>query len=313
MDEAAGTVNERVTARWDSLTPSERIVAAYMREHPDKIVTLSSEELGARTNTSDATVIRTSKSLGYKGFKDLRQAQLESLMRGRDPAALLKHRIGSMLQGYEDCDRVLADSIQLLQDLRTHLDQEAWNHAVQLVSESRRVFSFGLGPLAVLAEYLTLMLGRIGIDASGFTNSGFRLADDLLRVHEGDVVIVFAALRPFQEIEVLVEHAARTRASVVLVTEALGMAFQGRADVIISTPQSTTTTASEVAPGLILCHAMVLSLAARANNRSVNHMQRLNQLRGDIVKSDLDVRPIYVPAELPSEQRSVSTRECTTD
>ena len=55
-----------------SYTTTEKIIAEYILEHAHDILNDSAQELGKKTQTSAAAVIRFSKKLGYKGFSDLK-------------------------------------------------------------------------------------------------------------------------------------------------------------------------------------------------------------------------------------------------
>src|SRR5699024_9873450 len=54
------------------LPPSEKKIAAYILENPQDIISMTANELGKRSTTSGAAVIRLCKSLNLKGFHDLK-------------------------------------------------------------------------------------------------------------------------------------------------------------------------------------------------------------------------------------------------
>ncbi|WP_029688187.1 MurR/RpiR family transcriptional regulator, partial [Thermoanaerobacter sp. A7A] len=63
---------EKIRAVINNLKPSERKIAEYIIENADKISDLSVAELAKNSNTSEASVVRFCKSLGYKGYQDLK-------------------------------------------------------------------------------------------------------------------------------------------------------------------------------------------------------------------------------------------------
>src|SRR5262249_34322224 len=89
------TLEERVAARIEGLSPTELRVSAFMREHPEEVTFLSVTELADRLETSDATVIRTAQALGYAGIPDLRRELIEQLRLKITPAV----RLAKSLQG----------------------------------------------------------------------------------------------------------------------------------------------------------------------------------------------------------------------
>ena len=102
-------------------------------------------------------------------------------------------------------------------------------------------------------------------------------------------MVVFAPLRRFREIDVVLQHARSVNAKTVVATEALGLALADQSDTVLATPQTSTNTASELFAPFLLAHALTLSVAARRDG-SVATMQLLNELRAAVAGPNLDVR-----------------------
>ncbi|RCV57597.1 MurR/RpiR family transcriptional regulator [Marinitenerispora sediminis] len=288
-------LHERVAALTSELSTSERRVAEYMAENPAEVVAASAIELGRRTSTSDATVVRTTKALGYAGLKELKRELLGALTRQRDLAATLDDRLDRLPGAESHYARVLDDTVGLLEHMRRRLRSQDWDRAVDVLRSAERVLAFGLGPAGLLAEHLSLNLTRIGVDAVSSTLAGFRAADALVNLRPGDAVVVFAPIRQFRETGVVLDHAERVGARTVLVTESLGTALAGRVHVALTTPQSTISTASELVGGLVISHALVLALAAHSRAAAVERMELVNRLRAELVGSSLDILPLASP------------------
>lgn len=298
-----GSLQERVAAYGPALSPAEGRLAAYMLRHPDEVVVSSAYELAALANSSDATVVRTAKSLGYAGFPELKKSLIASLSRRRNLAEVLDDRMA----GYESSDKglgkALDDTISMAEQLREGVSLADWARSIQLLSSAPRVFSYGIGPATSLASFMALSLSRIGIDARLVSMSGFRVADDLIQLRENDAMLVFAPLRLFREIDVAIESAKAIGAKVIVVTEALGLALANRVDAILTTPQTTTNSSSELTAGLVLGHALVLAIAADNKERSLRSLNRLNELRNQVAGSELDL-PLHPDVAMrPEGQR----------
>lgn len=288
---SAAALHERVAALSSSLSSSERRVAEYMARNPDAVAVSSAAEMAAASGTSDATVVRTAKALGYPGLRELKRSVVTTLARRRNPAQVLDDRVDRITRDDDGLDRVLTDSADIIEQLRGMLDRQSWGRAVEAVLSSRRVFVYGIGPAGAVAELLAVNLNRIGVEALQLSTTGFRLADGMLALSSDDLVLVFAPLRLFKEIDVIIQHAADVGATSVVVTEALGLSLSGRADILLSTPQSTTTAASENLAGLTLAHALVLAAASRTHDRAVDTLELLNHLRAQVAGAQLDAQP----------------------
>lgn len=71
----------RINSRFASLSRSEQRVAHYVQRHPEEVVSLSLQALASKCNTSDATVLRFCRALGYSGFQDLKSSFIPELLR----------------------------------------------------------------------------------------------------------------------------------------------------------------------------------------------------------------------------------------
>lgn len=285
-------LHERVVALAGRLSASERRVAEFMADHPEIVVSCSASELGTRTDTSDATVVRTTKALGYGGLRELKRSLLEVYTRQRDLAATMGDRLERLSDADDQLARVLDDSIGLLRHVHRSLDSDAWGHAVAALTGASAVMIQGIGPAGCVAEYLCLSLKRMGVNARSVCLTGFRLADELLSLRRGEAVVIFAPLREFRETSLVIDHAEKVGAPVIVVTESLGMALESRVHAVLSTPQSTTTAASEVTAGFVLAHALAVSVASASRKDAVQALQLVNELRAQVVGAELDVAPL---------------------
>ncbi|ALV40836.1 hypothetical protein AU252_06385 [Pseudarthrobacter sulfonivorans] len=285
------SLQERVAALGSGLSPAEGRLAVWMLRNQDDVVVSSASELAALAKSSDATVVRTAKSLGYTGFPELKKSLIGSLSRRRNLAEVLDDRMANYQSTDKGLGKALDDTISLAEQLREGISLEDWSQTVDFLNSASRVFNFGLGPASSIAEYITLSLCRIGMDARTISMSGFRLADDLITFREGDVLLILAPIRLFREIDVAIDCARAAGAKVIVVTEALRVTLADRVDAILTTPQTTTSSASELAAGLILGHALVLAIAADNRERSLQSLSRLNQLRTQVTGTELDIHP----------------------
>ena len=288
-------LHERVVALDADLTPSERKVARFLADHPNEIPALTAADLGQRIGTSDATVVRTVKALGYSGLPELKRVLLKSLADRRDPALMLARSIEHLGTDANIADQVLLATGQLMQEARHLLDSDIWRTAVDLIDAADSVLAYGIGQAGSVAEYLALKLGRCGVPTRSLTQTGLSLAYGLLSLSRSDVVVVIAPIRHFREIDVVIDHARSVGARVVFVSEVLGLSVRGRVDAVLQTPQTNFGPAGSVMVPMALADALVLEIAARHPDRAAATWQLITDLRHHAVGSELDVDPLPSP------------------
>src|SRR3954466_7458695 len=174
-------LQERVAARIGTLTATERRVAEYLSAHPQEAAFSSAEELGRATGTSDASVVRTAKALGFDGLPGLKrslQGELQALL---SPANRLSNSLATFDDGAEGIlTATLRDHVERLQQAERTIDPESFAHAVELIDSARETIICGFAGPAGTSAYTATHLPRIGRRARAASDTGYRLADRLL-------------------------------------------------------------------------------------------------------------------------------------
>jgi DNA-binding MurR/RpiR family transcriptional regulator len=254
-----------------------------MLEHPHDVIFATAGELGAAADTSDATVIRTAKALGYSGLPELKRHLGRGLTRRRPPVARLAERIEkTRSSGGSLLDKVFAEGAERIQEAHRQLKHADFEDAVNAITEARSVFSWGLGMSSVVAEYAALRLGRLGLISRFTADTGFRLADALLQVTGAELILMYVPGRHNRDVEAVVSHAERVGADVVLVTHSLGSELGARVRVTLSAAGSPTKFTGELLTASLITDALVLAVAAKTTPRSTATADLLTTLRSEL-------------------------------
>jgi DNA-binding MurR/RpiR family transcriptional regulator len=280
------TLSERLAAREDQLSRAEQSVARYMAENPQEVAFASAEELGQLTGTSDATVIRTVKALGYAGLPTLKRSLQASLREHLTPAGRLTHRLESFeADGEHLLDLVIGEQIRLLEAARRTILHEEFAAAVAALQEANHILVAAIGMHGRLAEHFTTRLVRQGRDARSTFASGFLLADALVSLQSGDVVLLICSGQVKPEDEVVIEHAGKVGAKIILITDTLREALGDRIDVTLCAEASQRERISFITVTLTIMEAIVLALAAEDRPRASESMERLVEIRDRLVEN----------------------------
>ncbi len=276
-------LDERIAAARPDLSPAEDRVASFFAQHREEVVFLSAAEIAARLDMSDATVIRAAQSLGYSGLPDLKTELRDALRTratptlrlgrsleelGEDPAAVLEH--------------VLATEMELLHDARKTLRPEDFSRALDLLAKAERVVIQGLGPNAPLAEYFAARLRRMRRPALAVGERGQALADALLDMRKGDVVIVLAYDRQNPESELTLERARDLGLPSILVTDTLGLALAGQFTVALSARRAGGGMFHLSAITVVVLDTLLFGLAGRDRAGALGAAEELQEIRARI-------------------------------
>jgi DNA-binding MurR/RpiR family transcriptional regulator len=279
------SLGARINRNLARMSRAERIVAEYLRDHGRHAIFATAEQIGSATKTSDATVVRTAKSLGFGGLLDLRRTLAAEVVVETSP---VRHLHDDHVDGEDDSavTRVFTEAAERLAATWRLVEADEFGAAVGLLDEAREVLAFGLGGSGLVARYLALRLTRMGRRARASWATGFQLADDLLGLRADDVVVLYTPSRLLAEIEVVLDHAHGVGARVLLISSSLGAQFAERVDVTLAAPQSTSNFTGEMLSAEVLTDALLLQLASRDETRSTRASELLISLRSELVQGD---------------------------
>src|SRR5262245_1544945 len=271
------------------MSRAERTVAEYLRHNGRYAIFATAEQIASATDTSDATVVRTAKSLGYSGLQELRQSLAQQVVLETSPSHELRHRRESGMADEAETAvlaQVFTEAAERLARTRERVQTAELARAVDLLDDAREVFAFGLGPSEFLARYAALRLTRMGRRARASGATGFRMADDLLGLTAGDLVLLYLPDRLLGDIEVLLDHVRAVGAATLLLTDSLGPLFGDRVDVALTAAHSPTNFTGEMLSAEVLTDALLLGLAARSGERATDSSELLISLRSKLIRQD---------------------------
>lgn len=282
-----GTLEERVAARLAGMSRAERRVAEYLRTHQQDAVFASADEIGVASGTSDATVVRTAKALGYSGLTELKQRVGQEMIKKPQPFERLYNRIEEV--GPETSSllgQLFRETYERLGETERQLTNDDFVRALDILAAAGRTLCFGLGPSEGNAHYLALRLSRLGYPATATGATGFRLADDLLMLTKSDAVVLFSPARLLREHEVILSRVESVGARAILITDSLGSVLGDRVDLVLQAAYSQSGFIGEAFTSMIIADALFLGLAARDEQRTTSRSDLLTRLRSDLISSD---------------------------
>jgi len=279
-------IEARLT-RSERLAPAERRVAERLIELGPEGALLSAAALAAQLGTSDATVVRTAKALGYRGLADLRRAMATQ---GADPP--LRERLRRTLE-HASPEELLPAAIDrhlgALDALSRDVSPEQFQAAVAVIAECKRVVWRGVGPSAHLASYAEVLSRRIGKPSTALVHTGTSFADELLTLAPGDAIIVFAYGRLQSHVRVLIERAAELKLPVVLVTDTIDRKLDKGVHTTLRCGRGTPGLFASHGVTLVVIEALVLAVAATDRSESDAALTTLNDLRAALAGRRIDV------------------------
>ncbi|MFG2634074.1 MurR/RpiR family transcriptional regulator [Streptomyces sp. NPDC048362] len=209
-----GSLVAKVRTLAPSMTRSMQRVAEAVAGDPAGCAALTVTGLAELTGTSEATVVRTARLLGYPGYRDLRlalaglAAQQQS---GRAPAITTDIAVDDSLA--DVVTKLAYEEQQTLADTAAGLDTAQLGAAVTALAGARRTDVYGIGASGLVAQDLTQKLLRIGLIAHAHSDPHLAVTN-AVQLRSGDVALAITHSGStgdvIEPLRVAFEHGATT-------------------------------------------------------------------------------------------------------
>lgn len=264
----------------DTLSPAEQRVAHYFAANRHQALVATAQEIAELAKTSDATVVRTAKSLGFKGLDELRRSLAAEMTTGTSIANRVARTMENSGSNLVDIFRNSLDAHRKsISDLRQSFRVDLFEQAITQILAARRVAIFGIGPSGAIADYFFTHLRRFGLDASVLSQTGTLLADELLQVKKDDCVIFLSYGRVSPEMNAALNRIENIGAHAILITDDLKPALQDRIALILEVPRGRLDSFSTHSTTLAFLETLLVGIAAQSPDMVLNNLDALNEIR----------------------------------
>src|SRR5699024_4729019 len=205
----------RINEMHPTLPPSEKKIASYILENPQEVISLTAIELGKRSSTSGAAVIRLCKSLNLNGLQDLKIRIAGDLQKTED-------------QGFRDIapkestlsiiEKMTSNSIQTIRETAELLNIEELDKAVKVLKTARRIHFIGVGASSIIAKDAEQKFLRIDKTTHAFTDM-HQAATLVANATEDDVVVGISFSGETAEVAKVLQLANQNNATTISLTK----------------------------------------------------------------------------------------------
>jgi DNA-binding MurR/RpiR family transcriptional regulator len=181
----ADTLVATVRGVLPSLTPAAQTVAKLILEDPATVARSTITELSAASGTSEATIVRTARLLGFAGYPQLRLALAAA---AAQPDRLVPGDLAPDDPLSEVILKVSRSETEAINDTVAQLTSEKLGAVVDAIVGARRIHAYGVSASGLVAADVAQKLMRIGLSSHAFQDAHLALTSAVL-LKPGDVAI----------------------------------------------------------------------------------------------------------------------------
>jgi DNA-binding MurR/RpiR family transcriptional regulator len=283
MQQVEPTIQESIMAVYESLPPGEHKLADTVLARLRDLASYSATELAADASVSKATAARFFRRIGYESFEHARlQARAEAHL--ASPLYALAG-VNSSEHKSDAWSRHLAADLKNISESFGQSGSGVLEQAIRLIAKAPRVHVAGMRNGYFVATYAAYLLDQVREDVVTLPNAAMTLAEDLVSIGRGDVLLVVDFRRRSTLLQTIVDTARQAGAQLVFLASPGMPPLSRPGDVVVHclTDGASIFDSYVSAVSIInyLCAAVAKELGKKSRKR-LEAIEDLHESLGDI-------------------------------
>ena len=278
MNGKTNDLTSRINECYGSLSKGQKILATYITDNYDKAVFLTAAKMGQVVGVSESTVVRFATHLGYKGYPEFQKA-LEEMVRNKlNSIQRMEVTYGRISQSHI-LETVLQSDQEKIKDTLEHIDEHAFELAVDTIIKAKHIYIVGIrscAPLAAfMAFYFNLMFENVTLLQ---TNNSSELFEQMVRISKDDVIIGISFPRYSMRTLKAMEFANNRNAKVITLTDSVHSPMNLYSSCnLIARSDMASIVDSLVAP-LSVINALIVALCMKKQGEVAKTLETLEDI-----------------------------------
>ncbi|MEV0946853.1 MurR/RpiR family transcriptional regulator [Rhodococcus sp. NPDC049939] len=221
----------RVRVLLPSLPPASARVAQLILDDPALVSRSTLHDLVQVVGTSEATIVRTARTLGFRGYPDMRLALATAVGQRRQEDQITGDiTVSDSIR--DVIDKISGAEQRALRETAAHLDAEVIDRIADAVVAARKIVLYGAGASSLIAADLHQKLTRIGLISHAPADNHLAVTQAVL-LAPSDVAIAISHSGETSETLAFLRQAHKAGASTVAVTSVDGSTLTTHADHVV--------------------------------------------------------------------------------
>ena len=224
----------KIRENYKSFTNSDKRIDDYIIENHKDVINYSAQEIGEKTRTSPASVIRSSKKLGYNGLGELKIALAIS-----DDTSSKRDNIDDIINFGDSLD-LMVDKLKIrsddtIKDTVSLMDIPKLKDAVDYLKNANYIYLFGVGASAIVALDFQYKLLRINKKTFFHMDNNLQVATSV-HITPKDVAIGISYSGRTKEVNMAMKRAKENGAKTIAITKCGKSPLSSISDIILNIP-----------------------------------------------------------------------------
>jgi DNA-binding MurR/RpiR family transcriptional regulator len=268
-------LTEKLKAIHPSLSKQQKKVADFFLTQGAEAAFLSVAELAHQVRTSQATVVRFSRVIGFKGYPDL-QRELQNWIRQKiSPSRVLQNL---MIKAPEEnvYRRIFQIDRQNLDETEEANPQEKLDRAVREIIQAKRIGFIGFRTSQAMAYLLYFFIGRVRKNCE-LLDDGGNLTNQLMYYGAKDLLLAISFPRYSRLTLEILKYGKKMGCKIIVITDNPVSPVGQMADVILLSERKSATYFNSLASAVTLVNCLVAGVSLKSKH-SLKTLESFDQI-----------------------------------
>lgn len=279
MQDKLNDVKKRIKRKLANLTKSQKTIANYIVENPQKFALSSLRVLEKELKISKSTIVRLAQELGYDGFHELKLEFFEGIRNSLDPLPRYKTFLSEPHEKLNFIRLIADETINNIQKSLQLIDNAQYNKALEIIKKANHVYNVGVGISSCLAEMATYLFARVSINSNFMSYGALKFTEQIINISKNDVIFAFSFPPYSRETIEAARYAKERTIKVISVTDNATSEIVQYSDAFIQVFVKSMTISNSIMSVLVLLYSMIAQLGDEFKSKTLKTIEAIERVR----------------------------------
>lgn len=257
------------------MSKSQQKIADFIMKSAERIPFYTEEDIAVKVGVSIATVSRFWRIIGYDNLKSFKKYLQET--QHSTPARKMQHVLEKTDR--EVVVRMITSAAVNLEETARRISLDAFDRTVEALNAAATIYVHGPGSTSCLTDLLRFRLNRIGMEVRIMAQSGHELLESLVHAGPKDVVLFFGFVRKSPEATVILEQAAESGYTTILITDLLLSDMIDDSDIVLQVDRGDADVFHSLVAPMTIVESLSVALAGQRGDAAMDKLKQLHAMR----------------------------------
>lgn len=160
-----------IRTRYHVMSPAQKQIADFVLNNSDQVIISSLSNLAEKCNTSETTILRFLRKLGFDSYQVFRVRMAQDMSNHSGQAIYEEIQVEDTLDQIRQ--KVITSTVESIRDLNNLIDTVLIEKVTALIFKAKRILFCGVGASGVVAIDAFHKFLRLGFDVSYYNDTHF--------------------------------------------------------------------------------------------------------------------------------------------